>query len=172
MKLKVQLFVIAALSAAAFVAAVFGSTSSAAPRKVSKGTLVSLRKTALGKVLVDARGHTLYLFAKDKNAKSACYGTCATYWPAVVSAAKPRAGGGVRASLLRLTRRTDGRRQVTYAGHPLYRFILDKKPGQTAGEGLTDFGASWNAVASNGRGVGAAAPSSGGGYGSGYGPRR
>ena len=169
MKRKIQLFIVAAaLSAATLVAAIFGDTSSAAPQKVSKGTLVSLRKTALGKVLVDARGHTLYLFEKDKKGTSSCYGACVAYWPPALTRGKPRPGTGVSASLLGVTKRTDGRRQVTYAGRPLYTFIGDKTSGQTSGEGLSNFGATWDAVAPNGHSVEPAAPSSGGGYGGGY----
>ncbi len=139
-------FALAALSA-------FADTSAASPGQASSGAFVALGKTALGTVLVDARGRTLYLFEKDKRGKSACYGACAAYWPPLLSSAKPRQGKGVRASLLGLTTRTDGKRQVTYAGHPLYRFIGDKQAGQTTGEGLTDFGAAWDAIASSGRAV-------------------
>jgi hypothetical protein len=74
--------------------------------------------------------------------------------------------------LLGLATRTDGKRQVTYAGHPLYRFIGDKEAGQTTGEGLTDFGAAWDAIAASGRAVESSASDPGGagsGYGGGYG---
>ena len=67
----------------------------------------------------------------------------------------------MRASLLGLTTRTDGKRQVTYAGHPLYQFIGDKAAGQTTGEGLTDFGAAWDAIAASGRAVEPTTPDSG-----------
>ena len=162
----------AALSGAALVAAAFGDTSSAAPPQASKGTLVALGKTALGKVLVDARGRTLYLFEKDKRGKSACYGACAAYWPPLLSPAKARPGSGVRAALLGVTRRADGKRQVTYAGHPLYTFAVDTKAGQTTGEGRKDFGASWDVVSATGRAVEPTTSDSGGaggGYGGGYG---
>jgi predicted lipoprotein with Yx(FWY)xxD motif len=158
-------FALAALSA-------FADTSAASPRQASSGAFVALGKTALGTVLVDARGRTLYLFDKDKRGKSACYGACAAYWPPLLSSAKPRQGKGVRASLLGLTTRTDGKRQVTYAGHPLYRFIGDKQAGQTTGEGLTDFGAAWDAIAASGRAVEPTTSDSTGassGYGGGYG---
>jgi predicted lipoprotein with Yx(FWY)xxD motif len=178
MKRKITLFIAAAaLSGAALVAAAFGGTSSAAPPRASKGALVALGKTALGRVLVDARGRTLYLFEKDKHGKSACYGACAAYWPPLLSTAKPRPERGVRASLLGLTKRTDGKRQVTYAGHPLYTFVGDTKAGQTTGEGLKNFGAAWDALAANGRAVEPVEPAtsdsnssgqSGGGYGYGY----
>jgi predicted lipoprotein with Yx(FWY)xxD motif len=129
----------------------------------------------IGSVLVDARGRTLYLFDKDKHGKSTCYGACAAYWPPLLSSAKPQPGRGVHASLLGVTKRTDGKRQVTYAGHPLCTFIGDKKAGQTSGEGLTDLGAAWDAVAASGRAVEPAGSDSGGstqtdggyGYGSG-----
>jgi predicted lipoprotein with Yx(FWY)xxD motif len=159
------LIVAVALAAAALVGA---SLAAASQSKASKGTLVAVRKTGLGKALVDARGRTLYLFDKDKRGMSSCNGACAAYWPPVFTTAKPRAAAGVRASLLGMTRRADGRRQVTYAGHPLYRFIGDKKAGQTSGEGLTDFGAAWDAVAPSGRSIEPSAPASGS-SGSGYG---
>jgi predicted lipoprotein with Yx(FWY)xxD motif len=169
---KIQaLFVAVVLAAAALVAAIFGEASSAASQKAPRGALVSIHKTSLGKVLADARGRTLYLFEKDKNRMSSCNGACLAYWPAVLTAGKPRAGLGVRASLLGVTKRANGRRQLTYAGHPLYTFVGDKKPGQTTGEGLTDFGAAWDAVAANGRPIEPKAPASGGsgnGYGAGW----
>jgi predicted lipoprotein with Yx(FWY)xxD motif len=113
-------------------------------------TLVALRKTTLGTILVDARGRTLYLFEKDHNSVSMCKGACASYWPPLTSRGAPRAGKGVRQSLLLLARAGSGVRQVTYAGHPLYTFAGDKRAGQTAGEGLDNFGAEWYAVAANG----------------------
>jgi predicted lipoprotein with Yx(FWY)xxD motif len=171
MKRKIALFIAAAaLSGTVLVSAALGDTSSASSQEASKGARVALGKTTLGRVLVDARGRTLYLFAKDKGGRSACYGACATYWPPLVSTAKPQAASGVRASSLALTKRTDGKRQVTYAGHPLYTFSLDTRAGQTSGQGLTDFGGSWNAVAASGRAVKSTASSgSSGGSGSGYG---
>ena len=172
MKRTITLFIAAAALSAAVLAAVFGGTSSAAPPSAPRGALVALGKTALGKVLVDARGRTLYLFEKDKHGMSACYGACTGYWPPLLSPAKPRPGNGVRASLLGLTRRTDGKRQVTYAGHPLYSFVGDKRANQTTGEGLTDFGAAWDVVSASGRAVEPKTSDSGGtgsGYGGGYG---
>jgi predicted lipoprotein with Yx(FWY)xxD motif len=172
MKRKITLFIAAALlSGVVLVAAAFGDTSSTAGAGAPKGTLVALGKTALGKVLVDARGRTLYLFEKDKRGVSACFGACATYWPPLLSPAKARPGSGVRASLLGVTRRANGKRQVTYAGHPLYTYAGDTKAGQTAGEGLKNFGASWDVVSASGRAVEPATSDSsgsgqgGGGYG-------
>jgi predicted lipoprotein with Yx(FWY)xxD motif len=161
---------VTALAAAMLSSLALGGTSSASSPSASKAAFVALRQTALGKVLVEARGRTLYLFEKDKRGKSACDSACAAYWPPLVSAAKPRAGKGVRASLLGLSKRADGKRQVTYAGHPLYTFTGDARAGQTTGQGLTDFGGAWWVVAASGRAIETASDSRGtdGGYG-GYG---
>ena len=132
--------------------------------------VVTVRTTGLGKVLADQRGRTLYLFEKDKRGISACSGSCASFWPPLLTTGKPRVGPGIKPSLLGTTRRSDGRAQVTYGGHPLYRFSLDARPGQTKGEGLDDFGAHWYAVSPKGAKVVKAA-ASGGGY-PGYPPRR
>ncbi len=153
-------------SGALLVAAAFGSISTTS--RAPKGALVSLRRTSLGSVLVDARGRTLYVFEKDHNGKSACETACASYWPPLISGLMPRAGMGVHRSMLGVAKRQDGRRQVTYAGHPLYRFVGDKTAGQTTGEGLTNFGAEWYALAATGRTIEPSKPSSGG-YGSGDG---
>jgi predicted lipoprotein with Yx(FWY)xxD motif len=154
--------IVAAVSLVGAVA-VGGALATSSSR--SNAAVVAIGKTKLGRVLVDSRGRTLYLFDRDKSGRSACYGTCARYWPPLLTSAKPRAGTGVRASLLGMTKRRDGKQQVTYARHPLYTYIGDTKRGQTTGEGLTDFGAAWDAVAPSGRSIesdAAGAPTSGG----------
>ena len=118
----------------------------------SKGT-VMLHKTKLGKVLATRTGMTLYLFVVDRHGRSSCYGACAANWPPLLSAHKPTAGTGVKAKLLGTVKRKNGAHQVTYAGHPLYRFKLDKKPGQTTGEGLDFFGGKWWGVNAAGKAV-------------------
>jgi predicted lipoprotein with Yx(FWY)xxD motif len=153
--------VVVAVLALALVAAGV-ATAAAVTRQSStrgaKGT-VNLRKTSLGKVLATKSGMTLYLFMADrKRGKSACYGQCATYWPPLLSAHKPTAGAGLKAKLLGTIKRKNGTRQVTYAGHPLYRFKLDKKAGQVAGEGQDFFGGLWWGVSAAGKAVKHAAP--------------
>jgi len=118
----------------------------------SSGT-VSLHKTKLGKVLANRAGMTLYLFKADKNGKSSCNGQCATFWPPLLKKGTLTAGTGVKANLLGTTKRKDGSRQVTYAGHPVYRFSLDKEPGEIEGEGEIAYGGKWYAVSSAGRAV-------------------
>ena len=122
-----------------------------AASKPTKPATVKVRNTKLGKIVVDGPARTLYLFEKDKNRRSACYGTCATYWPPLLTRGKPVARAGAKQSLLGTTRRANGSKQVTYGGHPLYRFSLDTKPGQTKGEGLNDFGGGWDMVSPAGK---------------------
>ena len=136
MKSAVIGVVVAALSLAV-VGSALGGGSAARPAKVATAA------TGLGRVVVDGRGRTLYLFEKDRHGQSACSGVCAAYWPPLLTSGKSVAVGGAKRSLLGTARRADGSRQVTYAGHPLYLFSGDSKSGQTNGEGLTDFGAGW-----------------------------
>ena len=97
---------------------------------------------------------TLYDFHKDKGTKSACYGSCAKIWPPLTSAGTPVAAAGAQASLLGSSPRSDGTTQVTYGGHPLYTYVGDSKPGETSGNGLTEFGGSWHALRPNGKEAG------------------
>lgn len=105
----------------------------------------------LGLVLVDAKGFTLYDFHKDKGGKSACYGQCAAVWPPLLTDGEPTPGNGAQASLLGTVERTDGTTQVTYAGHPLYTYAADKKPGEANGNDFSSFGAQWYALLGNGK---------------------
>jgi predicted lipoprotein with Yx(FWY)xxD motif len=129
---------------AAALSLTFGlSVASASSSSASAATKVGTASSSLGRILVDSHGRTLYLFAKDKNGKSACYGSCAAYWPPLIASGKPRAVSRAKASLLGTTRRHDGRRQVTYRHHPLYRYAGDAGRGQTNGQGLNESGGLW-----------------------------
>ena len=159
------------VAAAALAAAVLIPTGLAGAAKSSRAS-VGVAQSKLGRILVDGRGHSLYLFEKDRNGKSSCNGACVAYWPPLIAFGKVRAGQGVKASLLGRTKRMDGRWQVTYKRHPLYRFVGDTKKGQTNGEGLTDFGGSWDLVSPAGAKIeksGAGSTGGSGGYG-GYTP--
>ena len=114
-------------------------------------THVKLAKTKLGTILVDSKGITLYDFVQDKGRTSTCYGACAALWPPLLTTGKPTAGAGVRASLLGTTKRKDGKLEVTYGGHPLYYFVTDRKPGQTTGQGVNQFGAPWWVISPAGK---------------------
>ncbi len=124
---------------------------------------ISLHSTKLGPVLVNSKGHTIYLFMKDRSGKSSCAGQCAQFWPPLVAHGKPTVGNGLKASLVRLTKRSDGKMQVTYNRHPLYTFSQDKRAGQTNGQGFSAFGARWFTVSAKGKPV--LKPPSGGGGG-------
>jgi predicted lipoprotein with Yx(FWY)xxD motif len=134
---------------------------------------VGAASSALGRILVDGRGHTLYLFEKDKQGKSACTGQCAAFWPPLIASGKPVAAAGAKAALLGTTKRPDGRRQVTYNHHPLYTFVKDVRKGQTNGEAVNAFGAGWYALSAVGAKVGQAGAMptdpAAGGYTGGYG---
>ena len=105
----------------------------------------------LGKIIVDAKGRTLYDFVIDKGTMSVCYGACASLWPPYTTNGKPVAGPGVSATLIGTAKRKDGSSEVTYAGHPLYYYAPDQKRGQITGQALNQFGAPWYALAPNGR---------------------
>ncbi len=119
----------------------------------ASGAVVSTAKTNLGRILVNSSGRTLYMFGKDAQGKSACSGKCAGYWPPLLTSGKPRAAGDAKASLIGTTKRADGRLQVTYNHHPLYRFAQDTKKGQTHGEGIDAFGGHWYVVSPAGAAI-------------------
>jgi predicted lipoprotein with Yx(FWY)xxD motif len=114
------------------------------------GVRVAVANSGLGQILVDGRGRTLYLFAKDKGGKSACTGSCASFWPPLITSGKPLATAGANASLLGTIKRADGRLQGTYNHHPLYTLVKDTSKGQTNGEEIDAFGAEWYAVSAAG----------------------
>jgi predicted lipoprotein with Yx(FWY)xxD motif len=131
-------------------AAALAAGGAALAASLPQGKL-TVRSTALGRVLADGRGHTLYLFEHDSTARSSCYGQCAAAWPPFLTATRPVAGAGVAKGLLGTTKRRDGKLQVTYAGHPLYFFVQDTRAGQTTGEGIDHFGGSWYALSATGK---------------------
>jgi predicted lipoprotein with Yx(FWY)xxD motif len=119
----------------------------------------------LGNILVDSQGRTLYLFSRDSGTKSQCSGACAVNWPPLQASGKPTVGNGATASMISTTTRSDGTKQVTYNGHPLYRFAGDKQAGDTNGEGVNAFGGNWYAISPAGDQISPPAGSSGGGGG-------
>jgi predicted lipoprotein with Yx(FWY)xxD motif len=138
----------------AAVAVLVGLGLTSAGQAAGGAAKVKTRHVALGTVLVDGSGRTLYLFQKDKSKKSTCSGACADAWPPALTTGKPTSAGSARKSLLSTTKRSDGTTQVTYNGHPLYRFSGDSKPGQTKGNKVNAFGARWYAVTPAGKRVG------------------
>jgi predicted lipoprotein with Yx(FWY)xxD motif len=118
-------------------------STSAAASPAATATTIAVATSKLGQILVDGNGMTVYLFVADTGTSSTCYTSCATIWPPVLTTGSPHAGTGATASLLGTTTRTDGKIEVTYAGHPLYYFVQDKAPGDTTGQGVNGFGGLW-----------------------------
>jgi predicted lipoprotein with Yx(FWY)xxD motif len=122
-----------------------GSSAGTSPQSGSAVAGGELRTTTVGgmTVLTNAAGRTLYSFAPDTSTKSACYGSCAAYWPPVTGPVK--AGPGVTGTLGTIPR-TGGGTQATYNGHPLYTYIGDSGPGQAHGNNLNLNGGLWHVV--------------------------
>jgi predicted lipoprotein with Yx(FWY)xxD motif len=141
--------VVVGVLALAFVLAGCGG---AIPSSNGGPALVKLRRSEYGRFLVDGRGHTLYLFAKDGRGESYCGGACAAVWPPFETSVKPRASTGISAGALGAIKRRDGEMQVTYHGHPLYFYAADaSSPGKTRGEEVDQFGAEWYLVSPRGQ---------------------
>jgi predicted lipoprotein with Yx(FWY)xxD motif len=146
-----------------------GASASTVPPTTASGKPATLgvAATGLGKILVDGQGRTLYLFQKDSGTQSACTGACASAWPPLRAQGKPTVGSGANAAMVGTSPRSDGRPQITYNGHPLYRYQGDQKAGDTNGQGLTAFGGGWFALSATGTQV-SGQPSSSSGGGNGY----
>jgi predicted lipoprotein with Yx(FWY)xxD motif len=120
----------------------FVATPKAAPAApVAAGSqLLKARPIGGTEVLTNAKGLTLYSFAPDSPSRSACYGSCAAYWPPVPG--NVAAGPGVTGSIGSINR-TGGSTQATYDGHPLYTYIGDSAPGQDKGNNINLNGGLW-----------------------------
>jgi predicted lipoprotein with Yx(FWY)xxD motif len=133
-------------------AAVASSSSPAATGQASGAVTVSLASISgiPAKALVGSDGRTLYLFQADKNGTSACSGACAAAWPPDIVTGTPQAGSGVSQSQLGTITRSDGTKQLTYNGHPLYYFTADTGSGTAHGQAVKAFGAEWYVVGASG----------------------
>jgi predicted lipoprotein with Yx(FWY)xxD motif len=130
---------------------------------MSDGATVAVADGDLGPMLVDSQGRTLYMFLADQGSRSTCYEDCASNWPALTAEGRPSASDGIDASTLGTTERTDGSTQVTFEGHPLYRFSGDSSAGDANGEGI---GGVWFVVSPHGTPIKASGggAKAGGGY--------
>jgi predicted lipoprotein with Yx(FWY)xxD motif len=126
--------------AAGLTAAALGTAGQATTSLSSSTALVKAGTVDGAKVLTNAKGFTLYVFAPDPPNKSTCYGACAAYWPPATG--KPIAGAGVTGKLGTI-KRTNGQTQVTYNRHPLYTYIGDSAPGQAHGNNINLNGGLW-----------------------------
>ena len=147
--------------AATLVIAACGSSSATGNSGSGSGSGAALTTAKIGSatVLTNAKGFTLYWFVPDSKTASKCYGSCAKYWPPVPGPAS--AGSGVTGTLGVITR-TNGAKQATWDGHPLYTYVGDTSPGMAKGNGLNISGGVWHEIALTGKAVPASSPSSGG----------
>ena len=139
MRLTVALVAVAVL----FALATEEMAGAVSPRRIGA---VQAHRSAYGTILFDRRGYVLYAFTADSRVASRCSGSCAKAWPPFLTSGKPLALKGVAQRRLGRVRRADGSQQVTYAGHPLYYYIGDRKAGQILCQDVLEFGGRWLVV--------------------------
>lgn len=128
--------------------------SSTAKSSSASTTVTSKTVSGLGKVLAAGPKHlTLYMFAADKAGKSNCNGSCTAIWPPLAAAGALKGAGGVSSSALGTITRSNGDKQVTYHGHPLYYYAADSSAADALGEDVDSFGAHWYVLSPSGREV-------------------
>lgn len=142
----------AAAAAAPAVAETAPEPAADASAAKRRGKTIKVVDSPYGRVIADGKGEALYLFDKEKSKRARCYGACAAAWPPVLTKGRPRAGRGAKAGKLGVTRRRDGRRQVTYAGRPLYYYV-DDAPGVIRCQRVYEYGGLWLVVDPDGRAV-------------------
>jgi predicted lipoprotein with Yx(FWY)xxD motif len=118
------------------------------------GVTIATKNAKLGTILAAGPKHmTVYLFEADKGTASSCSGACAQIWPPVTTSSEPKVGGTAMAADLGTITRSDGTKQVTYKGHPLYFFARDGDKGDAYGQGIKSFGSDWYVLAPTGKKV-------------------
>jgi predicted lipoprotein with Yx(FWY)xxD motif len=139
-----RIVVVALIAAAVLVPAAMSDQSA------TRATLTA-KTSRFGKVLFDGRGFVLYAFTRDQR-RSACYGACARAWPPYFAPKGTLSvGPGVKQSLLGTVKRRNGRRQVTYAGRPLYYYVGDTRAGQILCQNVVEYGGTWLIVRPSGK---------------------
>jgi predicted lipoprotein with Yx(FWY)xxD motif len=141
-----------------------GSGAGSSPAAAASGGALTTAKVGSATLLANAKGFTLYWFVPDTSTASKCNGACAKYWPPVPGPAS--AGSGVTGTLGVITR-SNGAKQATWDGHPLYTYVGDTSPGMAKGNGLNISGGVWHEIVLSGNAAPApnASHSSGGAYG-------
>ncbi|HSD24494.1 MAG TPA: hypothetical protein VLB79_09225 [Solirubrobacterales bacterium] len=131
------------------------SVSSKATATAAKGRGPKLRVTEsdYGRILANGGRRALYLFTADRGKASNCSNECAVAWPPYIVKSQPLAGPGVKPGLIGTTRRSDGRLQATYAGHPVYFYEGDDEPGEVLCQAVNEFGGYWYVLRANGKAV-------------------
>jgi predicted lipoprotein with Yx(FWY)xxD motif len=136
--------------AVALIAAAVLVPSAMSDQSATRATLTA-KTSRFGKVLFDGRGFVLYAFTRDQR-RSACYGACAKAWPPYFAPKGTLSvGPGVKRSLLGTVKRRNGKRQVTYAGRPLYYYVGDTRAGQILCQNVVEYGGTWLIVRPSGK---------------------
>jgi predicted lipoprotein with Yx(FWY)xxD motif len=152
--LRAAVIAAAAASATATATAVAGAQAATPTAHASRVAKVELRHTHIGTILTTSSGFTLYEFTRDHGANSCVkIATCSGSWPALQTTARPVAGPGVHSSMLSTTALPGGKKQVTYAGHPLYLYDGDTGPAETSYVGERAFGGDWDAITASGHAI-------------------
>jgi predicted lipoprotein with Yx(FWY)xxD motif len=153
MRMK-HLFVasVIAVAAGSLLAGALAQASRQNAATTSKVVISTRVVPKLGRILVDSKGLTLYMFVPDKQKRVTCKGVCAKIWPPIKvgAGAKLVAAGGVEAKLLGSDANPAGGRVATYNGWPLYLYAGDKKPGAATGQALNLNGGLWYVLSSSG----------------------
>lgn len=176
LSMKPPLMLVAVLAVAAVLISGCGSASSTSGKTTTadagatqtastsgSAVLIATKDDAkLGAILSGEKDMTVYLFEADKNGKSACDADCQSVWPPVIADGKPSAAPAAEGSKIGSLKLSDGKSQVTYAGHPLYYYVKDTDSEDVYGEGVDSFGAEWYVMNASGAKVEkkAAAPAS------------
>ena len=135
------------LSFALLAALTLGLPALAAADTVNLGTVTLNGRPAT--VLTDAHGMTLYYIARP--GPQPCVGECARIWPPLLVPTRHFTVPPALRGQLRVVNTPNGP-QLAFAGHPLYRFIEDTRPGEARGQGLQDpWGLWWVASPALGR---------------------
>jgi predicted lipoprotein with Yx(FWY)xxD motif len=127
------------------------STAAAAGDGANRRATVKAGPSDYGRILVGGKGFALYAFTRDGRGRSQCSGDCARAWPPYIVRGSVQPGAGIAAKQLRVTRRADGRAQVTFGGRPLYYYVGDRRPGQVLCQNVDEYGGLWLVVRPSGR---------------------
>ena len=146
---------VALIGTAWLIGACGSGTTEGTPASAASAPTVTIKTTTGrdGTYLTDLSGRALYMWVGDDHDRSNCSGECAVAWPPLVTRGAPKASGGAQSAYLGTITRSDGGRQVTYRGHPLYYFVVDFGPGTTKGQGGGSFGARWWLLAPSGAAI-------------------
>jgi predicted lipoprotein with Yx(FWY)xxD motif len=152
-RMRKPLFILTtlAIAATAFALASASAASSGPTSTDASRSTLTVRGSSFGRILFDGRGFALYAFTRDKKGPSRCYGACALAWPPYIVSKRALASAGVKRSLIGTVRRGDGKRQVTYAGRPLYYYVGDRKAGQVLCQNVNEYGGLWLVVRGSGK---------------------